>query len=77
MEINFYEYPSEIELLHSDLEEEEDGEKSFVWPFLPRAGEYISLTYGKGKLINGIVEAVSWTSVGGFLNAVDIYIKRT
>jgi len=77
VEITFYEYPSERELLCCDLEEEEDGEKLFDWPFLPREGEYISLTYSEGKLINGIVEAISWTSVGGFLNAVDIYIKQT
>ena len=77
MELVFYELLSETELLRCDLFLEEDGEKQFDWPFLPREGEYISLTHGKGETINGNVEAISWTSVGGFLNAVSIYIKPT
>lgn len=69
MEISFHEYPSEEELLWID--------DVHAWPWLPRIGETIWLRYNKERDdFAGIVRAVHWVSVGGFLNAVSIYIER-
>jgi hypothetical protein len=79
MELVFYELPDK-ELLQCDLDaQEDDGTLTYDWPFLPRKGEAITLRYKVEETteeIAGIVQAVYWTSVGGFLNAVAIYIQR-
>ena len=75
MELIFYKVPDK-ELPHCDLlAKEGDGTQTYNWPFLPRKGEIVSLTYDKRKTIMGLVCAVHWESVGGFLNAVKVFLE--